>query len=89
MTVAFFSKTAVTQGHAIRYHVPLFKMAPISVLAKAADTFLRNEVVTSNEVRADLGLIQSKQENADELRNKNIAEPAYKQEKEVKEDNDE
>lgn len=73
--IKFLTKTARTQGQSIEFYQDLFKMAPISKVADAVDKFTRNEVMTSNEVRMKLGLPRSKQENADELRNKNIAKP--------------
>lgn len=50
----------------------LFKMAPIGDLAEAADKFTRNEIMTTNEVRSELGLPPRSDEGADTLRNKNL-----------------
>jgi hypothetical protein len=50
----------------------LFKMAPLSEIAEAADKLTRNEIMSSNEIRVRLGIKPSKDEGADELRNKNL-----------------
>lgn len=72
MTSAFFSRTAIRQGNAIRAYQDLFKMAPLSEVAEAADKLTRNEIMSSNEVRSRIGLEVSDDPNADELRNKNL-----------------
>jgi len=41
-------------------------------LAKLADTFTRNEIMTSNEFRQIVGMLPADDPNADELRNKNL-----------------
>ena len=50
-------------------------MAPINVIAEAADTLTRNEIMTTNEVRDIVGLLPSRDPAADELRNKNLNRP--------------
>ena len=72
MTSAFFSRTAIRQGNAIRAFQDLFKMAPLSEIAEAADKLTRNEIMSSNEVRSAIGLKASTNPDADELRNKNL-----------------
>lgn len=72
MIRTFLTKTARSQGQSIIAIPNLFKMAPIEVLADAVDKFTRNEIMSSNEVRAELGLRPVKTEAANELRNKNI-----------------
>ena len=72
MLGSFFTRTAVSQGHRILAFPDLFKMAPISALADAADKLTRNEIMTGNEVRAAVGLLPSKDPEADTLRNKNL-----------------
>lgn len=78
MIRSFLTKTARSQGQSIIAIPNLFKMAPIEILADAADKLTRNEIMSSNEVRAKLGLRPVKTKEASELRNKNInkAEPA-------------
>lgn len=54
----------------------LFKMAPLEIFADAADKLTRNEIMTSNEVRAVVGLRASDEPDADTLRNKNLNKEA-------------
>lgn len=68
----FLTKTARTQRQSIVFFRDPFKLVPVSSLAEIADSFTRNEVMTSNEVRQILGLKPSPEPNADELRNKNL-----------------
>lgn len=72
MRGTFFTKTAITQGHTVKALPSIFKMAPLSEIADAADKFTRNEIMTSNEVRMSIGLEPSEDKEADELRNKNL-----------------
>lgn len=74
----FLTKTARTQGQTIMYFRDPFKIMPVSQVAEVADKFTRNEILTSNEVRAIMGFRPSSDPKADELRNSNIA--ASKQE---------
>lgn len=69
---SFLTRTAISQGQSIMAFQDLFKMAPVEVLAEAADKFTRNEIMTGNEVRSALGLKPSSDPSADELRNKNL-----------------
>lgn len=50
-----------------------FKLVPIADIANMADTFTRNEIFTSNEIRQFVGVKPSKDPKADELRNSNIS----------------
>lgn len=68
----FLTKTARTQGQSIGYFRNAFKLVPVTELANIADTFTRNEVLSSNEIRAIIGFKPSKDPTADELRNKNL-----------------
>lgn len=72
----FLTKTARTQGQSIMFFRDPFKLVPLSVLADITDKFTRNEVATSNEMRQAIGWKPSTDPRADELRNKNISEPA-------------
>ena len=72
MLGAFFTRTAIHQGNSLMAFPDLFKMAPIEVVSEAADKLTRNEIMSSNEVRAAIGLPKSVDTNADELRNKNL-----------------
>lgn len=68
----FLTRTARTQGQSIMFFRDPFKLVPINQLADMADKFTRNEILTSNEVRAMIGYKPSSEPNADELRNKNL-----------------
>lgn len=71
----WISKTARTQGQAIRFFRDPFKLIPVSQLAEMADKFTRNEIMTSNEVRSVIGLKPSDDPRANELRNSNLNHP--------------
>ena len=68
----FLTKTARTQGQSIEFFIDLFSLVPASELASIADRFTRNEILSSNEVRAIIGYKPSSDPAADELRNKNL-----------------
>lgn len=68
----FLSQKAKTMGQSIVFYRDPFKLVPVSQLAEIADKFRRNEIMTSNEIRAEIGLKPSKEANADELRNPNL-----------------
>lgn len=70
----FLSQTARTQGQMITYHIDPFKMVPVSTLGSLADTFRRNAILTSNEIRESIGFQRSDDSRADELFNPNIAD---------------
>lgn len=72
MRISFLSKTARTQGQSIMYFRDPFKLVPTSQIADIADKFTRNEILSSNEVRAIVGYIPVDDPKADELRNKNL-----------------
>lgn len=68
----FLSKTATSQGQAIMFFREPFKLVPVSQIADIADKFTRNEILSSNEVRAIIGYKPVNDARADELRNKNL-----------------
>jgi len=74
MRRVFLTKTARSQLQSIEYFKDAFKLVPVSDLAEIADKFTRNEVMSSNEVRAIIGLTPVKDPKAEELRNKNLPE---------------
>ena len=77
-TRKFLTKTARTQGQAVRYFRSLFKLIPLTTLGDLVDKFTRNEILTANEIRQILGVKPSSDPGADDLRNKNnLATPAY------------
>lgn len=81
----FLTKTARTQGQSISYFRDPFKLVPVTELANIGDKFTRNEILSSNEMRAIVGYKPSKDPKADELRNKNlnpkISEPGTENDK--------
>lgn len=72
MVGAFFSRTAIRQGNSVMAFPNLFKMAPLETFAEAADKLTRNAIMTSNEVRAVVGMRPHEDPDADALRNKNL-----------------
>ena len=72
----FLTKTARSQSQSIMYFRDPFKLVPVSQLAEIADKFTRNEIMSSNEIRQEIGIKPSNDPRADELRNKNLSEPA-------------
>lgn len=71
----FLSKTAVTQGQAIRYFQDPFRLVPLTKFAEMVDKLTRNEIMSSNELRSELGMKPSDDPMADELRNSNMNHP--------------
>jgi len=72
----FLTKTALTQLQSIEFFRDPFKLVPVSDISEIADKFTRNEIMTSNEIRQVIGMKPSDDPKADELRNKNLSEPA-------------
>lgn len=72
ITKAFLTKTARTQGQRIKFFRDPFQLVPVSQIADIADKFTRNEILSSNEVRAIVGRKPVDDPRADELRNKNL-----------------
>ena len=52
-----------------------FKLIPVENVAEIADKFTRNAIMSSNEIRAIVGMKPSDDPGADELKNKNLSEP--------------
>ena len=71
----FLTKTARSQKQTIRFFIDPFKLVTISNIAGVADTFTRNEIMTSNEVRQIIGLKPSGDPKADKLVNSNMPQP--------------
>lgn len=72
MSRTFLTKTARSQGQSIIASRDPFKLVPLNNVAEIADKFTRNEILSSNEVRASLGFKPSKDPKADELHNANM-----------------
>ena len=71
----FLSKTARTQLQTIKFFRDPFRLVPISSIANMADTFARNEILTSNELRQIIGMKPSNDPKADQLVNSNMPQP--------------
>lgn len=72
----FLSRTAISQGHTIYFYRDPFKLVPVSQLADIGDKFRRNEIMTSNELRSEIGMLPSDNEKADDLSNPNLNKSA-------------
>ena len=75
MKRTFLTKTARTQGQSIEYFRDPFKLVPIANIAEIADKFTRNEIMSSNEIRAAIGYKPSADAKADQLVNSNMPQP--------------
>lgn len=73
MNRKFLTKTARTQGHAIKYFRDPLKIVSTTNLAELADKFTRNCIMTSNEFRQVIGLRPVDDPKADTLTNNNIS----------------
>jgi hypothetical protein len=72
MARTLLTKTARTQGQTVDFQMDPFKLLPLSQLADIADKLLRNEVLSSNEMRALLGFRPVDDPKADQLVNSNM-----------------
>lgn len=70
----FLTKTARSQNQSLMFFKDAFSLVPATELANIADKFTRNEILSSNEIRAIIGYKPSLDPKADELRNKNLNE---------------
>lgn len=71
----WISQTARTQGQSISFFVDPFRMIPLGKLAEMVDKLTRNEIMTSNEIRAIMRMKPANDPRADELRNSNLNHP--------------
>ena len=72
MTRSFLTKTARTQRQTVMYFRDPFRLIPIENIAKIADVFSRNEILSANEIRQIIGIRPAKDPKADKLINSNI-----------------
>jgi hypothetical protein len=70
----FLTKTARSQGQTIVSYRDMFRTVTIESIAALGDTFRRNYIASSNEIRKIVGLKPSNDPRADELFNPNIAD---------------
>lgn len=71
----FLTKTARTQHQTIMFFRDPFKLVSVTNVASVADTFTRNEIMTSNEIRQKIGMKPSNDPKADKLINSNLNQP--------------
>lgn len=72
MTRTFLSRKAISQRQAITYYQDPFALVPLGSIAKIAETFSRNAILSPNELRAIVGMKPVEDDSADELRNRNM-----------------
>ena len=82
----WISKTGKAQGQSIRFRRNVFKLVPVSELGNVADSLTRNEILSTNEVRDIISYKPSKQDGADDLRNKNLNPPSNNKSEETNEE---
>jgi hypothetical protein len=75
MARAFLTKTARSQGQAIKYYRDPFELVPIAQIAEIADKFTRNEIASANDMRSAIGWKPSQDPKADKLVNSNMPQP--------------
>ena len=68
----FLTKTARSQGQAIRHFRDPFRFVTAKDMAEIANSFVRNEVFTPNDVRVAIGWPPSSEQKANELHNPNM-----------------
>lgn len=78
MNRKFLTKTARTEGQALKFFREPFKLIPVTSLAEIADKFKRNEILSSNEIRQAIGFKPADDPRADKLINSNNATNAEK-----------
>ena len=79
----FLTPTAISQKKSIVFIKDPFKLVPTDKIADISDKLTRNEILSSNEVRAIIGYRPSDDPKADELRNKNLNESYPEAEAEI------
>lgn len=72
MTRKFLSSNARTRGQAIMFFEEPFKLMTASNVANIADTMIRGQILSPNELRGILGFMPVNDERANELRNTNL-----------------
>ncbi len=72
MKRTFLTKTARTQGQSIMFFRDPFKLAPLQSVTEMADTMIRNQILSANEVRALIGFKPDPNPQSDQLVNPNM-----------------
>lgn len=68
----FLTKTARTQGQSVMFFNDPFKLASMEQITEMADTFIRNEIFSANEIRSILGYQPNPNPESDMPRNPNM-----------------
>lgn len=68
----WLSEKAIAQNQSIVFIRDPFRLVPVNDLAEIADKFTRNEIMTSNEIRAVIGMKPADDPKADMLVNSNL-----------------
>lgn len=76
MNRTFLGPAGIRKKERIRYFRDPFKLVALADLAEIADKFTRNEILSSNELRAFIGIPPSPDPKADKLQNSNMPQPA-------------
>lgn len=76
MIRTLLSKTARSQKQSIMFFRDPFRLVPLEKLADIADKFVRNEILTKNEMRGIVGFKPVKDPEADKLQNPNMPDPS-------------
>lgn len=71
----FLTKTARAQGQSILFFRDPFKLVPMSQIADIGTKLISAEILAPNEIRPKIGFKPSKDGRADQLVNRNIAQP--------------
>ena len=72
MQAKFLTQTARTQGQSIDYFRDPFRDVTLEAIGELADTFIRNSLMSANEIRSKIGLPPSSDPGADKLMNPNM-----------------
>lgn len=72
MTRTFLTKTARSQGQAIKYYRDPFELVGISEMADIADKFTRNAIASPNDIRTGVGWKPIPDPEADKAINRNM-----------------
>lgn len=72
MQRAFLGPRGAQRNERVQYFTDPFKLVPVSQVADIADKFIRNQILTPNELRQIIGFAPSIDPGADELSNPNM-----------------
>lgn len=76
LTRKFLSKKARTQGQRVIFYRDPFKLIPLGQLGELSDSLRRNEIMSTNEIRAKIGMRPIANSEADDIRNPNLNKAA-------------